>query len=82
MKLVKTFPQNSMTSERFGNIDLLSFETYELKNDFVSLMNLTVDMIIEGLSYVEVMMIQNSNVDCSGICVRIILLIVCLSESF
>jgi len=33
MKLVKTFPQNSMTSERFGNIDLLSFETYELKND-------------------------------------------------
>ena len=42
----------------------------------------TVDMIIEGLSYVEVMMIQNSNVDCSGICVRIILLIVCLSESF
>ena len=22
-----------MTSERFGNIDLLSFETYELKND-------------------------------------------------
>jgi len=36
------------------------------------LMNLTVDMIIEGYS----------NVDCAGIYVRIILLIVYLSESF
>jgi len=44
----------------------------------ISLMNLTVDMIIEGLSY----MIWNSDVDCAGICVRIILLIVYLSESF
>ena len=41
-------------------------------------MNLTVDMIIEGLRYVEVMMIQNSNVNCAGICVRIIFLIVYL----
>jgi len=48
----------------------------------ISLMNLTVDMIIEGLSYVEVMMIQNLNVTCAGICVRIMLLIVYLSESF
>jgi len=48
----------------------------------ISLMNLTVDMIIEGLRYIEVMMIQNSNVDCSTICVRIVLLIVYLSESF
>jgi len=46
----------------------------------VSLMNLTVDMMIEWLSYIEVMMIWNSNVDCAEICVRIILLIVyCLN---
>jgi len=32
MKL-KTFPRNSMTSER-GNIDLLSIERYLLKNSF------------------------------------------------
>jgi len=48
----------------------------------ISLMNLIVDMIIEGLSYIEVMIKENSNVDCAGICVRIILLIVYLSESF
>jgi len=48
----------------------------------LSLMNLTVDMIIEGLRYVEVMMLQNLNVTCAGICVRIILLIVYLPESF
>jgi len=46
----------------------------------ISLMNLTVD--IEGLSYIEVMMISNSNVDCAGISVIVILLIVYLSESF
>jgi len=34
MKLVKTIPKNSMTSERFGNIDLLLIERYELKNRF------------------------------------------------
>jgi len=44
-------------------------------------MNLTVDMIIQGLSYIEVMMISNSNVDCAGVSVRIKLLIVYLSES-
>jgi len=44
-------------------------------------MNLTVDMISEGLSYTEVMMIQNLNLACAGICVIIILLIVYLSES-
>jgi len=43
-------------------------------------MNLTVNMIIEGLSYIEVMMIYNSDVDCAGICVRIILLYVYLSK--
>jgi len=48
----------------------------------ISLMNLTVDMIIEGLSCIEVIMIENSNIDCVGICVRIILLIVYLSEFF
>jgi len=26
MKLVKTFPRNSMTSQRLGNVDLLSVE--------------------------------------------------------
>jgi len=46
------------------------------------LMNLTVDMIDEGLSYIEVMMISYLNVACAGICVRIMLFIVCLSESF
>ena len=45
-------------------------------------MNLTVDMINKGLSYIEVMMIYNFNVACAGICVRIVLLIVYLSESF
>jgi len=34
MKLVKTFPQNSMTSERLSNTDLLSIERYELKDIF------------------------------------------------
>jgi len=34
-------------------------------------MNLTVDMILEGLSYIELMLIRNSDVDCAGICVRI-----------
>jgi len=48
----------------------------------ISLMNLTAVIINEGLSYVEVMMIWNLNVACVGICVRIILLIVYLSESF
>jgi len=48
----------------------------------ISLMNLTVDMIIEGVSYIELIMLENSNVDCAGICVRTILLIVSLSESF
>ena len=45
-----------------------------------SLMNLTVDMI--GLSYTELMLISNSDVDGAGICVRSIFLIVWLSESF
>jgi len=31
---MKIFPRNSMTSERLGNIDLLSVERYELKNRF------------------------------------------------
>jgi len=44
-------------------------------------MNLTVDVIIEGLSYIELMLIWNSEVDCAGFCVRIILLIAYLSES-
>jgi len=34
MKLVKTFPKNSMTSEELGKIYLLSFEKHELKNRF------------------------------------------------
>jgi len=38
-----------------------------------SLMNLTVDMI--GLSYTELMLIWNSDVDGAVICVRIVLLI-------
>jgi len=45
-------------------------------------MNLTVDVIIEGLRYIEVMMIYNFNVDCAGSCVGIILLIVYFYESF
>ena len=50
---------------------------YELKN---RLMTLAVDLV--GLSYTELMLIRNSDVDCAGICVKIILLIVSLSESF
>jgi len=34
MKLVKTIPRNSMTSERLGSIDLRSVERYGLKNRF------------------------------------------------
>jgi len=45
-----------------------------------SLTNLTVDMI--ELSYIELMLIWNSNVDGARVCVRIILLIVYLSEYF
>jgi len=44
----------------------------------ISLMNLAVDMIIEGLSYVEVMVL-NLNVACAVICMGIMLLIVFLS---
>jgi len=32
----------------------------------ISLTNSIVDMIIEGLNNIEVVMIQNSNVDCAG----------------
>ena len=67
MKLVKTFPKNSTTSEGLSMIDLLLIERYELKKD-------TVDMTIEGLSYIEEMIIWNANVDCAGICARSILL--------
>jgi len=42
----------------------------------ILLMNLTVYMLIEGLSYIEMIMTQKSNVDCAGVCVRIILFIV------
>jgi len=45
-----------------------------------SLMNLTDDMT--GLSYTELMLIWNSDVDGAGICVRIVLLIVHLSNCF
>jgi len=34
MKLMKTMPRNSMTSEKLGDIDLLSSERCELKNGF------------------------------------------------
>jgi len=34
IKFVKTFPRNSMTSERLGDTDLFSGERYELKNRF------------------------------------------------
>ena len=44
-------------------------------------MNLTVDMIGRH-DYTELMLIWNSDVDCVGICVRIILLIVYLSNCF
>jgi len=47
----------------------------------ISLMNLTIDMIIEGFSCIDVINIENCNLDCAGICVRIILLIVYLPES-
>jgi len=42
-------------------------------------MNLIVDML--RLSYTELMLIWNSDVDPAGICVRIVLLIVYLSNS-
>ena len=35
----------------------------------ISLMNLTVDMLNQGLSYLEVMMMQNLNAACAGTCV-------------
>jgi len=39
MNTVKTFPRNSMTSERLNNIDLFAIEWYELKkldlDDFI-----------------------------------------------
>jgi len=47
----------------------------------ISLMNLTVDMRVEGLSYVEVM-VQNLNIACAVVCMGIMLLIFFLSESF
>jgi len=37
-------------------------------------MNLTDDMTMEGLSYTDLMLIWNYDVDCAMICVRIILL--------
>ena len=46
----------------------------------ISLINLTVDMIIEGISYTELMLIwkSTSDEDCAETNVRIILIIVCL----
>jgi len=46
----------------------------------VSLMNLTVDTI--GLSYTELMLTCNSDLDGAAICVRIVLLIVYFSDCF
>jgi len=34
MKLAKTIPRNSMTSDKLGDIDLLSADRCELKNSF------------------------------------------------
>jgi len=48
----------------------------------ISLMNLAVDMIIDGLSYIESILICSSDIDCAVICVRILLLIVYFYESF
>jgi len=46
----------------------------------VSLMNLTADTI--GLSYTELMLTWNSDLDGAAICVRIVLLIVYFSDCF
>jgi len=44
----------------------------------ISLMNLIVDMTIEGLCYIEVMILI-SDANCAGICVRIVLFLsICL----
>ena len=37
-------------------------------------------MTIESLSYTVLTLIRNSNLDCAGVCVRIILFMVYLSE--
>ena len=72
MKLVKTSPRNSMTSERLGNTDLLLVDKYELKNRF--------SWFIDGFnSRNDNRRIKlhwgdddiNSNVDYARICVKI-----------
>jgi len=80
-KLVKTFLRNYLTTETLGNTDLLSVERYELKNRFRWFRWWISQSTIKELSYIEVMMIFNSNVDCAGSCARIIFLIDYLPES-
>jgi len=58
-KISETFPRNYMTSERLGNIDLLSIGRVRADkiDQMISLMNLTVDMTFEGLSCIELITI-------------------------
>ena len=82
MKFVKTCLRNSRISERWVTLIYFPWNRTSSKNKIkmISLINLTVDMIIEGLSYIELMLIwkSNSDVDCAETCVRIILIIVYL----
>jgi len=83
MKLVKTFPRNSSTTERLGNTDPLSIERHELKNRFRWFRWWIGSRDDNGrikLHWGDDD--KNSNVDCAGICVIFILLMIYLSESF
>jgi len=51
--------QKFKTNERLSKISLLSIERVRAeKTDMTLLMNFTVDMIIEGLSYIELISIM------------------------
>jgi len=81
MKFVETIPRNSMTSERLGNIDLLSVERYELTNRF----RWFVDEFDSRHDNRRIKLLWgdddiNSNVGSARICMRIVW--ICFSGEF
>jgi len=69
-----------MTSERLSSNALLANERERAKKIYLDGFADEFDSGPDGLNYTEVMLILNSDADGAGICVKIVLLIVYLSE--
>jgi len=69
-----------MTSERLSSNALLANEREQAKKIYLD--GFADESGPDGLNYTEVMLILNSDADGAGICVKIVLLIVYLSECF